>query len=185
MTQRRRSKLARALALPGFLGSSMAKQYLETLALVTGLLVGSLGSSGRADEISQRDLEAFVQITRQLLEERLNADELAKTRRHILVVFVPGLAGSKLTRGSKVIWGKGSPNGRDLRLDDPLKSDVVPEILEEFPVFAGFGEDPYRMIVDVLNQAMDAEGAGPLQTFAYDWRLDIDSSTDALHEEPA
>lgn len=158
-----------------------SRSRVAILPVVLCFLLGpSRGTSAEVESDASAHLENFRSLTSELLRLRLSPEAFAKTRRHFGVVLIPGLGGSGLKQKGSVIWGKGRPHGRRLALENPLESEAEPYLLEEFNVFAGFGEDPYKTIVDILEQAVDAEG-GTFDTFPYDWRVDIDVSARRLH----
>ena len=100
--------------------------------------------------------------------------ELTKKRGDaVTIVFVPGILGSELVRGTRTIWGSGSPTVGDLALpEDGKDPSITARVLGEFSLFLGLRrEDVYGEYLKALEGARG--GRGDFVEFAYDWRLDI------------
>lgn len=85
-----------------------------------------------------------------------------------VVIFIPGVLGSKLIDNGTVIWGEDPVDAKNLIGNDGSKVKV--EVLRHYDL-AGFDSDVYGATYAALDNI--TRGGEDLLEFPYDWRQDI------------
>ncbi len=121
--------------------------------------------------------ESFAPQNSQLREK------VRRAKNCCVVVFIPGLMGSKLavpkTNPTKVIWGGGTgPAVSDLRLY-PKSEFAHAEKLLEYPLGVS-RRDVYGEFDRILANVVG--GMGEIKEFSYDWRHDINQLTEEFEK---
>jgi pimeloyl-ACP methyl ester carboxylesterase len=98
-----------------------------------------------------------------------------------VIVFIPGITGSRLRRGEKILWGF-SPRvlakaifGSKGFAEDlaPEPKDTADAVIPDLTLIPGFWKiDGYSKVTDTIFSQFDLEGERNFFTFPYDWRLD-------------
>lgn len=116
-------------------------------------------------------VQSFVKATKSDSAASAKAQAIQS---RVLVVFVPGIMGSKLSSPTLgPIWGSGSPDQKKLALpaalvDENAPSDVEATLLDSFVV------DQYGKAFSAVKAAAEFAGATALAC-GYDWRRDLRS----------
>lgn len=99
-----------------------------------------------------------------------------------LFVMIPGILGSKLRKGSDLLWGDlKSVKRDDLELKDSEPNGVVPEFMDAFSIRSLFNKDVYGTLKEDLRFT-SVNGVRWWDEFPYDWRADILASAKGLHQ---
>jgi pimeloyl-ACP methyl ester carboxylesterase len=112
-------------------------------------------------------------------EQLVLQQSIAET--HPVVIFLPGVLGSKLTRGSTVIWGQlGTLRGTQLVYSESDR--VTRDLLAEFtvPLYGGI-KNVYGRAASTI-QALSLGQASNLLIFTYDWRQSNVKTANELSE---
>jgi len=145
---------------------------------------GTFVENRRTDEHPLRDCDAIgIGNARLVFKHKFSSEDLTltdlpkgpqKAKRHP-VVFVPGLTGSELWRGSERVW----PNAKlffthpqELRLSEsnPLEARSVVSEVVIVPNLIKL--DRYSRLSDYLEESLGYERGRDLFEFPYDWRQD-------------
>jgi pimeloyl-ACP methyl ester carboxylesterase len=155
-----------------------SKRIIFTAMVLGVLFTWSMDLAHSQDVGVQKMLATFERVARQRPEV---AGVLSAAQKSFVVVFVPGILGSKLTDRTtgKVIWGEGLPDTDDLALPEPLidedaNSDIDSDLLREY-----LWQDFYGEAFDRITAAANRLGARAVSC-GYDWRRDIRSGAREL-----
>jgi len=130
--------------------------------------------------------DQFLNAVESIAAEKLGKNYIDELRDSLAVIFIPGIAGSKLYKvlpdgAEKVIWGEGRPKARELALrytgQDP---DVKAKALDEYTIFRFKRADVYGAFENLLRRSRNARGL--YKAFGYDWRLDINENAKLLDD---
>jgi len=98
-----------------------------------------------------------------------------------VVIFIPGITGSQLRRGEKILWGfspallakaifTSETFAQDLA---PQPEDIADAVLPDLTLLPGFWKiDGYSKITDQMVSLFNLQKDHNFFTFPYDWRLD-------------
>ena len=147
-------------------------------------------SAGQNGNVTSRSefLNIILKITSPKADDsdeiKLRLNGLAAVRKPIAVIFIPGVLGSQLVKvdGNKVIWGDGSPDGREIVLKDGDKTAAVrAEVLDSYKTFFGMIEDDiYGNFLNLFKGGL--AGHANVVKFAFDWRQDLRDSAKKLDD---
>ncbi len=109
------------------------------------------------------------------------------------VIFVPGICGSVLKEGDQTIW-PGTPQSTVfqsypeafVQILSTSETIVATDVLRDVPLqvlgVTVHHFDAYGTALNALTQMGYSEPAGTLIPFAYDWRRDVRTAAQALHD---
>jgi len=130
------------------------------------------GNSTSALPVPSSRLEPFpAKLTGEHLQSVLAQSDVPNSRQdRPAIIFIPGILGSKLTKGGKTIWGQERVSAEDLVFDPAeCPANVRAELLLDYQAIEA---------VHIYGQAITTmcsttSGRQDLYAFPYDWRRDI------------
>lgn len=163
---------------------SMVRVGFLTVALACTICLTETGRAQQPVNYGPAEREMFHQAITQIdvpasIRQRLNgtdADVQNWIRAQVdanfpIFIFIPGIMGSKLTKGSDVIWGQ--YNLPPLSLAYDARDDIATDLLEEFKARVRGREfslkNVYKPAIDTVRE-LNASYGTRLLLFPYDWR---------------
>lgn len=140
------------------------------------LLLTSQGRSARAAEELLLRLPGTPSPPPRYFTEKLN---------EFPVIFIPGIAGSKLVRNNKVIWGSlFETDFNELQLPMPFAKDglIATKIMDDFVILGPIKSEQYSNLIKFYTETLGYQKDLNFFTFPYDWRLPIEDSAEKLDE---
>jgi pimeloyl-ACP methyl ester carboxylesterase len=106
---------------------------------------------------------------------------MPKTPFRDVIVFIPGITGSRLRRGDRILWGFApSVLAKAIFSSKSFAEDLAPEpkdtadaVMPDLTLLPGFWKiDGYTKVTDTIFAQFDVERELNFFSFPYDWRLD-------------